>query len=52
MVEGFEKLTITLSVTDDYLVAEDKRFSTALAMIILPVLVTETSWKRFPRLHD
>jgi hypothetical protein len=52
MVEGFEKLTITLSATDDYLVAEDKRFSTALAMIILPVIVTETNWYRFPRLRD
>jgi hypothetical protein len=50
-VAGLESVTITLSATDDYLVAQVKDFGVGLAMI-LPVAGTTTSWYRFPRARE
>lgn len=49
MVFGWESVEITLSATDDYLVAQVKKFTAALVFIFVPIAAKETFWYRFQR---
>lgn len=49
-VGGFEKVTITLGLTDDHLVAQVKQMAAGLVLIV-PAAGSTTSWYRFPRVR-
>ena len=47
---AFVKVTLTLSATNEHLVANVQE-SGATILVIVPLVFTETRWERFPRLR-